>query len=170
MRSTLLQILSSASTSWVALALLAAISAAGVALFGKLAVNTGDVASATFTRSLIMSAILAAYLISKGGSLIPAISGSHWNWLWIILAGLCGAISWLAYFTALKHGSATGVAVIDRGSIVFTVLLAMMFLGERPGLRATCGLLIIVVGLVLVATSPPMDQARTIPNLPIDTE
>ena len=158
MRPVLLHAMSSVSTSWVALALLAAISAAGVALFGKLAVNTGDVASATFARSLIMSAILAGFLFCKGGSLIPAIGGSHWNWLWIVLAGLCGAVSWLAYFAAMKHGPVTGVAVIDRGSIVFTVLLAMMFLGERPGLRATCGLLIIVVGLVLVATSPPMDQ------------
>ena len=149
--------------SWIALAFLAALSAAGVALFGKLAMQSSDTASATLARSIIMSGVLLLYVVLRGKGFSPVADGGSWAWLWIGLAGVCGALSWLAYFAALRHGPVTGVAVIDRGSVVLAVLLAFTFLGERPGTQAWLGLVIVTIGLVLVATSPPSPTPPTRP-------
>lgn len=140
-------------TTWILLGLLAAISAAGVAIFGKLAVGGGDVASATLLRSLIMSGVLAAVVVLRGSPFRPADDGHALTWLWIILAGVCGAVSWLAYFAALNHGPTSGVAVVDRSSLVFTFILAMLFLVERPSGQSWLGLALVVAGMVLVATA-----------------
>ena len=39
--------------------------------------------------------------------------------MFIILAGITGALSWLFYFLALKNGVTTAVVAIDRMSLVF---------------------------------------------------
>jgi transporter family protein len=44
------------------------------------------------------------------------------------LAGIAGALSWLFYFFALKHGSASAVVAIERLSLVFVIVLAAFFL------------------------------------------
>jgi len=159
--------------SWVALALAAALGAAGVALFGKLAMQGAtDTVSATLARSIIMTVVLAAVVLLRGKGFAPNVGGGGWVWLWIVLAGVCGAVSWLAYFGALRVGPVTGVAVIDRGSVVFAVLLAVAFLGERPGGRAWLGLALVAAGLILVATasSAPTPVTPALPAGQADAE
>ena len=68
----------------------------------------------------------------------------------VALAGFAGAASWLCYFRALQIGEASRVAPIDKLSVVATLLLAVLFLGERPTAGVIFGTVLIVAGSLLI--------------------
>lgn len=70
--------------------------------------------------------------------------------VFIGLSGLATGASWLCYFKALADGPASLVAPIDKLSIVVTVVLAQLLLGERLTRRGLLGLLLIVAGTGLM--------------------
>jgi transporter family protein len=134
---------------WIIYALLSAVSAGAVAVFGKLGLKGVDSTLATAVRSLVMTAFLvtaaAAFGKLKGiGSLEPRTLG------WIALSGIAGAISWLFYFLALKTGPATAVAALDRLSVVFVVVFAVVILGEALTWKTGLGAVAITVGAILM--------------------
>ena len=51
---------------------------------------------------------------------------------------------------ALKNGVASGVAALDRLSVVFVVIFALLFLGERFNLYTAGGALLITIGAILM--------------------
>jgi len=135
--------------SWIPLAILSAFSAGLVAIFGKLGLAGVDSTLATAVRAVVMAVFLLAVAAALGkfnqlGSL------SSRAITFIVLSGLAGAFSWLFYFLALKLGPVTGVASLDRLSVVFAVLLAALFLGEALTLKVVLGLLLLVAGAVLL--------------------
>lgn len=135
---------------WLPLALLSALFAALVALFGKLGLQKLDTAAATMLRSLVMFLVLLAVTLATGRfSAAKAVAGREL--LYVVLAGAAGALSWLFYFWALKVGKASQVAPIDRLSAVFAVALAALFLGEAVGWKVAAGSVLIVLGAILVA-------------------
>lgn len=71
--------------------------------------------------------------------------------LFIILSGVAGALSWLFYFMAIKHGNVSQVAPIDKLSVVFAVILAVILFGEKISLLASLGVALITAGALLVA-------------------
>ncbi|MGE0158672.1 MAG: EamA family transporter [Gemmatimonadales bacterium] len=155
------------SLSWIVLGVLAAAGGAAVAVFGKVGLSRMDALTATTARSLIMSLALLGVtaiagrlddLLRPSGSSIDARA-----WLFIVLAGLAGAASWLAYFGALRIGPAAQVAALDRLSLVLVVVFAAAFLGERPGWRTWAGVALVVLGVALVAIDAPPAPAHDAP-------
>jgi transporter family protein len=73
------------------------------------------------------------------------------QFVFIVLSGIAGALSWLFYFLALKTGSVKAVVAIDRTSVVFAIAFAWLLLGEEVTLRAFIGALLIVIGAILVS-------------------
>jgi transporter family protein len=137
---------------WVFYAILSAIFAAGVAIAGKLGLKSIDSTLATTIRSLIMAAflLLVSFFLKKfHGFNIHDLSGK--DWLLIIAAGIFGALSWLFYFFALKNGPAVPVAAIDRLSLVFVFILALLFLGENFSFKGLLGVLLMVAGAILLS-------------------
>jgi bacterial/archaeal transporter family protein len=68
-----------------------------------------------------------------------------------VLSGLATGASWICYFRALKLGDAARVAPIDKLSVVFVAVFAVLFLGERLALPNWLGVILIACGAVLVA-------------------
>lgn len=137
---------------WLILAFLSAITAALVAIFGKMGLKDVDTTLATALRSIIMAAFMVAAALALGkfkGFSVSALGGKAW--MFIILAGIAGALSWLFYFWALKVGNAGAVAAIDRLSIVFVVLFAALVLGEAFTKYTALGSILIVLGALFVA-------------------
>lgn len=134
---------------WIVLALLAAVFAALVAILGKIGVRDVDPTAATAIRAVVMAVVLVALtlVLGKTGTLRDVGGRAI---LFVVLSGLAGAASWVAYFVALRDGPATGVAALDRLSIVFVLLLAVPFLGEPFTLRAAVGAGLVVLGAVLM--------------------
>jgi bacterial/archaeal transporter family protein len=70
---------------------------------------------------------------------------------WLALSGLTTAISWVFYYKAIKLGSVSTVALIDKGSFVVAVMLAWLILKEQITLRVLIGCIFILIGLLVVS-------------------
>jgi len=137
-------------SSWQFWAVLSAVFAALTAIFAKVGVEAVDSDLATFIRTLVIVAVLAAILAGTGKLQAPgAIPGR--TWLFLILSGLATGASWLCYFRALKLGDAARVAPIDKLSVVLVAVFGALFLGERLGPANWLGVGLIAAGAVLVA-------------------
>ena len=134
---------------WIGYALLSAIFAAAVAILGKIGLKNVDSTLATTIRAVVMAIfLLGAAAILQKFSLIKTVGSQTLTF--IIFSGVAGALSWLFYFLALKYGPATGVAALDRLSVVFVVILAALFLGEALTLKSVSGLVLLVLGALLL--------------------
>jgi transporter family protein len=91
--------------------------------------------------------VTAAIALGKTGSLGGI---SRRSFVFIVLSGAAGAASWLCYFIALREGPATGVAALDRLSVVFVFILAVAFLGEAFTAKAALGAALVVTGAILL--------------------
>ena len=135
---------------WLPLALLSAFFAALVAIFGKIGLEKVDSTLATTVRAAVMFLFLLAVALALGKA--PAIGSIQGKTaFYIILSGIAGALSWLCYFWALKVGKASQVAPFDRLSVVFVMVLAAIFLGEKIGLKSGAGIVLMTAGAVLIA-------------------
>src|SRR5512142_2259535 len=135
---------------WIPLALGSAFFAALVAIFGKIGVEKIDSNVATMVRAAIMFVFMLAVVFASGKyGEVGGIKGRAV--LFIILAGVAGAMSWIFYFWALKVGKASQVAPIDRFSAVITLILAAAFLSEKISWKTGLGAVIMTIGAILVA-------------------
>lgn len=136
---------------WFTYAILSAVTAALVAIFGKLGLSKVDSTLATTIRSLVMAAFLILVTLSLGKFQHFSLHNLNAKqWLFIVLAGVAGALSWLFYFAALKSGAATKVAAIDRLSIVFVLIFAILFLGESFKVKPAIGATLMAIGAILM--------------------
>ncbi len=135
---------------WSIYALLSAVFAAMVAIFGKIGLKEVDSTLATTIRSIVMAIFLVgvAFTLGKFSFLNTFNSKAI---LFIILSGVAGALSWLFYFFAIKSGTVSGVVAIDRTSVIFAFILAILFLSETFTWFKALGAILIAVGAVLLA-------------------
>lgn len=139
-------------SSWLIYALLSALCAALVALFGKIGLQNLDANTATAIRAVVMALFLLGVVVAQGKmTLIGEIIANRKALLFILLSGVAGAMSWLFYFVALKNGNVAQVAPIDKLSVVFAVVLAVLLLGEKISLMAGMGVVLISAGALMVA-------------------
>ncbi|MCA6940596.1 EamA family transporter [Pectobacterium polaris] len=139
-------------SSWLIYALLSAVCAAMVAIFGKIGLQNLDANTATAIRAVIMALFLVGVVVAQGKlALVGEVVANKKALLFIVLSGVAGALSWLFYFVALKNGNVAQVAPIDKLSVVFAVVLAVILLGEKISLVAGAGVALISVGALLVA-------------------
>lgn len=137
---------------WLVFGLLSAATAALVAVFGKIGLQSVDANTATAIRSVIMAAFLILVVVFQGTlKEIPAIIADKKAITYIALSGVAGALSWLFYFLALKFGKVTQVAPIDKLSVVIATIIAVTLLGERISIVGSVGVVLIALGAILVA-------------------
>ncbi|MDD5109920.1 MAG: EamA family transporter [Patescibacteria group bacterium] len=136
--------------AWVIYALLSAIFAALVAVAAKIGINGVDTTLATTVRAIIMAVFLTLTSAALGKSqFINQIHGKAFTF--IVLSGIAGALSWLCYFLALRSGPASGVAALDRLSVVFVLILALLVLGEHLTWKSGVGAILLTAGAILMA-------------------
>jgi transporter family protein len=137
---------------WLIFALLSAFTAGLVAVFGKIGLEGMDTNTATTVRAVVMAIFLVGIILVQGklGKISEILSNSK-AMTFVVLSGIAGALSWLFFFFALKVGKVSQVAPIDRLSLVFAIVLALLFLGERMSLRAGVGAALMAAGAILLA-------------------
>lgn len=130
---------------WIIYALLAAFFAALTAIFAKVGVKDINSDLATAIRALIILALTWGIALF-GGHLkaIRSIGGA--TWLFLILSGVATGLSWLFYFKALQAGDVSKVAPLDKLSVVFTLVFAVLFLNEQASPRVILGACLITAG------------------------
>jgi len=73
------------------------------------------------------------------------------NFWWLGLSGVTTSLSWIFYYKALKDGSVSTIALIDKGSIVVAVLLAAFVLKEQITVKTVLGGLLILFGILVIS-------------------
>jgi bacterial/archaeal transporter family protein len=137
---------------WLIFALMSAVMASLVAIFGKIGLQGIDSNSATALRAIIMAVFLIIVIICQGKiNNIQDIISNKKATTFIILSGISGALSWLFYFVALKVGKVSQVASIDKLSVVFAIILSVILLGEKISIVGGIGVSFIAIGAIMVA-------------------
>ncbi len=136
---------------YIIFGLLSAITAAFVALFGKIGLKGFDSVLGTTLRSgvmlvsmLLFSMVLHRFDLAK----ITALPAR--DWLWISASGFAGALSWLFYFSGLSRGPMSKIVALDRLSLVFALVLSALFLGEQITWLKWIGAGFMVIGSILI--------------------
>ena len=102
--------------------------------------------------AVIMAMFLIIIVLFQGNiANISEIFSDKKALFFIACSGIAGASSWLFYFLALKHGQVSQVAPIDKLSVVFAVLLAIIFFGERVSFVHGIGIALIAIGSLILA-------------------
>jgi transporter family protein len=91
--------------------------------------------------------------------MIASFTRAHWSfgnvlfrtWLFLILSGLATGLSWLCYFRALQLGEASRVAPMDKLSVLFAILFAVIVLRETLTWHQWLGGGLVLTGAVILA-------------------
>ncbi len=135
--------------SWILFALGSAFFAGLTALFGKIGVAGINSNLATFIRTIVILGVTAAILSLRDewrpmGPIQPK------TWLFLVLSGIATGFSWLCYYRALQLGPVSKVAPIDKLSVVFAILLGILFVGEALTWPVAIGGGLIVAGSIVM--------------------
>lgn len=136
-------------SGWLFWALLSAAFAALTAIFAKVGIENINSDFATFIRTIVILVVLAAILFALG-EFQPLGSISGRTYAFLVLSGLATGASWICYFRALKIGTASQVAPIDKLSVVLVALFGVLFLGEKLSGANWVGVAMIAGGAFLV--------------------
>lgn len=140
---------------WLAFAFASAVFAGATAILAKVGVKDVDATLATALRTVVVLVFAWAMVFVVGSQgTIPDISGQ--SLLFLVLSGLATGASWLCYFRALQLGNVNKVVPIDKSSTVLTMLLAMLFLGERVTLLKVVCMALIAAGTYLMIERKPV--------------
>ncbi|MBS5868771.1 MAG: EamA family transporter [Fusobacterium periodonticum] len=130
---------------WFIFAILSAIFAALTSILAKIGIEGVNSNLATAVRTIVV-VLMAWLMVFITGSQNGLMDISKKSWIFLILSGLATGASWLCYYKALQIGEASKVVPIDKLSIVITVALAFLFLGEQITLKTLIGCSLIVAG------------------------
>lgn len=134
---------------WLVFALLSAIFAALTSILAKIGIEgvNSNLATAVRTVVVVLLAWGMVFITNTQGGLSDI---SKKSWIFLILSGLATGISWLCYYKALQIGEVSKVVPIDKLSIVFTIILAVIFLHEAFTIKSIIGCLLITAGTLLM--------------------
>ena len=139
----------SLALTWQFWAVGSAVFAALTAIFAKVGIEGVGSDFATFIRTIVILAALAAILTMTAGWQDPAtVSGK--SWLFLVLSGIATGLSWLCYYRALQLGPIGKVAPIDKLSVAFAILFGVLFVGESLSWPVAIGGALIVAGSIVI--------------------
>ena len=134
---------------WLLLALLSAIFAALTSILAKVGIDGVNSNLATALRTVVV-VIMAWGMVFLTNAQAGLSAISRKSWIFLILSGLATGASWLCYYKALQIGEASKVVPVDKLSVVFTLILAFVFLHEQFTIKSVLGCLIIGAGTLLM--------------------
>ncbi len=133
--------------SWVVYALLSAFFASLVAIFGKIGIKGVDSNLAVALRTVVIVAFAWGIVLIQG-NWADMFKISRYSYIFIFLSALATGLSWLFYYKALQLGEVSRVAPIDKISIALTIILAFVFLAEKPTVGNVTGGVLVTLGVL----------------------
>ena len=134
---------------WAIFAILSAIFAALTSILAKIGIEGVNSNLATAIRTVVI-VFMAWFMVFITGNQYGIVDISKKSWVFLILSGLATGASWLCYYKALQLGEVSKVVPIDKLSIVITISLAFIFLGEQITLKTIIGCSLIIVGTFIM--------------------
>ncbi len=134
---------------WAVYALLSAVFAALTGILAKLGMADINSNLATAIRTTVVL-VMAWAIVLASGKQTEIGSITTRGWVFLILSGLATGLSWLCYFHALQIGEASKVIPIDKFSVVLSIVLAFVVLGEKVTLTKVVGGALITLGTFIL--------------------
>lgn len=134
---------------WKIFAVGSAIFAGMTAVLAKIGVKNISSNLATLIRTIVIIVFLGVIIGIRREWKSPFLIDKH-SLVFLVLSGITTGLSWLCYFRALQAGPASLVAPIDKLSLVFAVILSLLFLGERLGVYQWLGISLITSGALII--------------------
>ena len=145
---------------WILFAFGSALFAGLTAILAKCGIKKTDSDVATAIRTIVVLAF-SWLMVGIVGSAPTIGTLSTKTWVFLILSGLATGASWLCYFRALQLGDVNKVVPIDKSSTVLTILLALIFLGEKITWLKAAAVLLIGVGTFLMIEKKAVSGKQT---------
>lgn len=134
---------------WWIFALLSAEFAALTSILAKVGIEDVDSTLATAIRTVaVVGMSWLMVFITNTQSGISSISKK--SWIFLILSGLATGASWLCYYKAIQMGDVSKVVPIDKLSVLFTLILAFIFLHEEFNVKSLIGSILITAGTLFM--------------------
>lgn len=130
---------------WVLYALLSALFAALTSILAKMGIENVNSNLATAIRTVVVL-IMAWGIVFATGKQNEIANIGQKSWIFLILSGCATGLSWLFYYKALQIGEASKVVPIDKFSVVISMVLAFVVLGEAVNVKSIIGGLLITAG------------------------
>ena len=134
---------------WFIYALASALFAAATSILAKLGLAHVNSNLATAVRTAVVLVMACGIVLATGRHREIASIGAR-GWLFLSLSGVATGASWLFYMKALEIGDASKVIPIDKLSVVFSILLAFAFLGERFTAKSAIGIALLASGTLFL--------------------
>ena len=146
---------------WFIFALLSAIFAALTSILAKIGIEGVNSNLATAIRTVVV-VVMAWGMVFLTNAQNGIAEISKRSWLFLILSGLATGASWLCYYKALQLGNASKVVPIDKLSVVFTLVLAFVFLHEDFTIKSLIGCILIGIGTLVMVLEFYIEQKISI--------
>lgn len=135
---------------WALFALGSAVFAALTSILAKMGIEGVNSNLATAIRTVVVVLMAWGMVFLTGAQ--SGLSGiGKKSWLFLVLSGLATGASWLCYYRALQIGEASKVVLIDKLSVVITLVLAFVLLHETFTVRSAVGAVLITAGTLIMA-------------------
>ena len=130
---------------WAVFALLSAVFAALTGILAKLGMEGINSNLGTAIRTVVVL-VMAWGIVFATGKYTGISDITTRGWVFLTLSGLATGLSWLCYFHALQIGEASKVIPIDKFSVVISIVMAFLILGEKVTVTKVIGGALITVG------------------------
>lgn len=134
---------------WLVFALLSAVFAALTSILAKVGIDGVNSNLATAIRTVVV-VVMAWGMVFLTHAQAGLADISKKSWLFLILSGLATGASWLCYYRALQLGDVSKVIPIDKLSVIFTLVLAFIFLHEQFTVKSLIGCALIGLGTLVM--------------------
>jgi len=134
---------------WILYAFGSAFFAGITAILAKIGIKNTDSNLATAVRTIVIL-IFSWLMVFIVGSFNTINELTLKTIIFLILSGLATGLSWLCYFKALQLGNVNKVTPIDKSSTILTMVLAMIFLGEKITFLKLISIILIGIGTYLM--------------------
>ncbi|MBD0260051.1 MAG: EamA family transporter [Cytophagales bacterium] len=139
---------------WIVFSLLGALSAAIVVTLSKAGVKNMD-SSLAFAVQSVLILLVSWGVVAYQGNLGDVSRIDRRTWIYLLAAGVITCLSSLFTFRALKLGDASRVSPLERISLVFAIVFAVIFLKERVNWQVILGAVLMAIGALIIAIATP---------------
>lgn len=145
---------------WLLYAVGASFFAGITAILVKIGVEETDSHLLTALRTIVVLLFswIMVFIVGSQGTIkdVPAKT-----LIFLCVSGITTGISWICYFHALQIGYVNVVVPIDKSSVVLTIILGVVFLGESMNLvKAVCVILIAAGTYMMIEKKEDQKEAE----------
>lgn len=138
--------------TWKLQAILAAVFAGLTSVLAKSGMqNLGPDVSLAIRTGVVFTLVIGnALVVTSAKPLVALHAATPRDFILLALSGLTTSLSWIFYYRAMKTGTVTFVSLVDKGSIVITLLLSFFILREHFSAQTLAGAGLILAGIVVL--------------------